>query len=107
MDDVALHRVGVNRLGNVLVPNESYGLVLEKKLQPMLRELWKDGKRSFSTKGLLWEFGRRTESRDSLLWWVWKNRIPVYVPAIFDGADGYQLWCFWQDHKGCSIVQFP
>ena len=27
MDDVELHRLGVNRLGNVLVPNESYGIV--------------------------------------------------------------------------------
>jgi len=105
-DDVALHRLGVNRLGNVFVPNESYGIVLEKKLQPMLRDLWKDGRRSLSTKELLWEFGRRTESRDSLLWWAWKNRIPVYVPAIFDGAVGYQLWSFWQDHKGFSIDQF-
>src|SRR6266566_1404657 len=103
MDDVALHRLGVNRLGHVLVPNESYGIVLEKKLQPMLRDLWKEGRKSLSTKELLWEFGRRTESRDSLLWWAWKNRIPVYVPAIFDGAVGYQLWSFWQDHKDFSI----
>jgi len=106
MDDVALHRLGVNRLGNVLVPNESYGIVLEKKLQPMLRDLWEEGRKSFSTKELLWEFGRRTASRDSLLWWAWKNRIPVYVPAIFDGAVGYQLWSFWQDHKDFSIDQF-
>ncbi|TLZ93175.1 MAG: deoxyhypusine synthase, partial [Methanobacteriota archaeon] len=41
-----------------------------------------------------------------LLWWAWKNRIPVYVPAIFDGAVGYQLWSFWQDHKDFSIDQF-
>jgi len=60
MDDVALHRLGVNRLGNILVPNESYGIVLEKKLQPMLRDLWASGRRSLSTKELLWEFGRRT-----------------------------------------------
>jgi deoxyhypusine synthase len=106
MDDVELHRLGVNRLGNVLVPNESYGIVLEKKLQPMLRDLWKTGRRSLSTKELLWEFGRRTDSRESLLWWAWKNQIPVYVPAIFDGAVGYQLWAFWQDHKGFAINQF-
>ena len=106
MDDVALHRLGVNRLGNVLVPNESYGIVLEKKLQPMLRDLWNDGRKSLSTKELLWEFGRRVASRDSLLWWAWKNRIPVYVPAIFDGAVGYQLWSFWQEHKGFAVDQF-
>jgi len=106
MDDVALHRLGVNRLGNVLVPNESYGVILEKKLQPMLRDMWTSGKRSLSTKELLWQFGRRTGSRESLLWWAWKNRIPVYVPAIFDGAVGYQLWSFWQDHKSFAIDQF-
>src|SRR5437667_10834081 len=27
MDDVKLHRAGINRLGNVLVPNESYGII--------------------------------------------------------------------------------
>ncbi len=106
MDDVALHRLGVNRLGNVLVPNESYGIVLEKRIQPMLEALWRSGKRSFSTKELLWEFGRRTESKGSLLWWAWKNRIPVYVPAIMDGSVGYQLWAFWQDHKGFRIDMF-
>src|SRR2546428_5969707 len=36
MDDVALHRLGVDRLGNVLIPNTPYGNVLEQKIQPML-----------------------------------------------------------------------
>lgn len=106
MDDVALHRLGVNRLGNVLVPNESYGVVLEKRLQPMLVDLWDTGKRSLTTKELLWELGRRTASRSSLLWWAWKNRVPVYVPAITDGAVGYQLWAFWQEHKDFRIDIF-
>src|SRR2546427_361592 len=106
MDDVALHRLGVNRLGNVLIPNASYGIVLEKKIQPMLRDLWDSGVRAPTTSELLWELGRRTESRQSLLWWAWKNRIPVVVPAIFDGAVGYQLWSFWQEHKEFAIDQF-
>ncbi len=106
MDDVALHRLGVNRLGNVLVPNESYGIVLEKRLQPMLQDLWDSGRRSLSTKELLWEFGRRTGSKESFLWWAWKNRIPVYVPAPFDGSVGYQLWSFWQDHRDFRIDLF-
>src|SRR5256885_7512192 len=106
MDDVALHRLGVNRLGNVLIPNTSYGIVLEKKIQPMLRDLCDSGVRAPTTSELLWELGRRTESRQSLLWWAWKNRIPVVVPAIFDGAVGYQLWSFWQEHKEFAIDQF-
>ena len=106
MDDVALHRAGVNRLGNVLVPNASYGIVLEKRVQPMLQALYDEGRRALSTKELLWEFGRRTESRESLLWWAWKNRVPVYVPAPFDGSVGYQLWSFWQEHKDFGIDLF-
>src|SRR2546430_17148143 len=106
MDDVKLHRAGINRLRNVLVPNEAYGIILEQKIQPMLRDLWTSGRRNLSTKELLWELGRRSGSRQSLLWWSWKNRIPVYVPAIFDGAVGYQLWSCWQDHKPFAIDQF-
>ena len=106
LDDVALHRLGVNRLGNILVPNESYGIVLEKKLRPILEDLWRSGRRSWSTKELLWELGRRTRSRESLLWWAWKNRVPVYVPAITDGAVGYQLWAFWQDHRAFAVDVF-
>ncbi len=105
MDDVELHRLGVNRLGNVLVPNESYGIVLEKKLQPWLREMHRK-KKAWSTKELLWEFGRRTGNTDSILYWCSRNRIPVVVPAITDGAVGYQLWAFWQDHKDFRIEEF-
>jgi len=50
MDDIALHRQGVNRLGNILVPNESYGIILERKIQPMLQELYDAGRRNVSTK---------------------------------------------------------
>src|SRR6059058_1177002 len=106
MDDVALHRLGVNRLGNFLIPNASYGVVLEKRIQPMLLDLWESDVRNPSTSELLCELGRRTGSRQSLLWWAWKNRIPVVVPAIFDGAVGYQLWSFWQEHKEFAINQF-
>ena len=105
MDDVVLHRLGVNRLGNVLVPNESYGIVLEKKIQPWLREMYKR-KKAWSTKELLWEFGRRTVNKDSILYWCSRNRIPIVVPAITDGAVGYQLWAFWQDHKDFRIEEF-
>ena len=105
MDDVKLHRAGINRLGNILVPNESYGLVLEEKMQPILRELWREGKREVSGKELVWEFGKRA-NRSSILYWAWKNKIPIYVPGIFDGAFGSQLWLFWQDHRSFKLDQF-
>ncbi len=105
MDDTKLRREGINRLGNVLVPNESYGIVLEEKMQPVLQELWDEGKREFSGVDLIWEFGKRM-GKDTILYWCWKNKIPVYVPGIFDGAFGSQLWLFWQGHKDFKLNQF-
>jgi deoxyhypusine synthase len=106
MNDVKLHRAGINRLGNILVPNESYGLVLEERIQPILQELWQEGRHEFSGKELIWEFGRRVKNKGSILYWAWRNRVPIYVPGIFDGAFGGQLWLFWQDHRDFKLNMF-
>src|SRR4030043_2286590 len=42
MNDSKLHQEGVNRLGNILVPNDSYGIVIEQKILPMLGALYKE-----------------------------------------------------------------
>jgi deoxyhypusine synthase len=106
MDDSRLREEGVSRLGNVLVPDESYGMILEEKLQPMLQKLWDEGTRKISTKDLSWYFGKETGNEDSILYWAEKNRIPVFVPGITDGSVGYQLWSFWQEHKDFTIDLF-
>lgn len=99
MDDVELHRMGINRLGNILIPNESYGLIIEEKMRELLADLWNSGVREISTKDLCWAIGSRICREDSILYWAAKNGIPVYVPGITDGAVGYQIWLFSQDHK--------
>ncbi|MEM2876094.1 MAG: deoxyhypusine synthase [Candidatus Bathyarchaeia archaeon] len=98
MDDRTLHRRGINRLGNVLVPNESYGLIIEEKMNGLLHDLWEEGNREVSTRKLCLEMGRRICNERSILYWAAMNNIPVYVPGITDGAVGYQLWLFSQDH---------
>jgi len=103
MDDEALYEEGVNRLGNILVPNESYGIVLEKMMQPVLLELYDEGKKELSTRELAWEFGSRVGNEGSILYWAAKNEIPIYVPGITDGAFGSQLWQFSQEHKDFKI----
>ncbi|MEM2562729.1 MAG: deoxyhypusine synthase [Candidatus Bathyarchaeia archaeon] len=99
LDDRKLHRKGVNRLGNILIPNESYGLIIEEKMRILLSTLWNEGVREISTRELSREIGLRLCNEDSLLYWAAKNNIPVYVPGITDGAIGYQVWLFSQDHK--------
>ena len=107
MDDAELHRQGVNRLGNILVPNESYGIILENKMQPILEKLWKDGKqKEYSTKEIIWEFGKRLKDEGSILYWCSKNEIPVFVPGITDGAFGSQLWMFRQKYSEFKVDLF-
>jgi len=98
MSDARLHQRNVNRLGNVLVPNESYGLIIEKKIQRLLQSLWEEGTREISSAQLCSEVGKRVCNESSILYWAAKNGIPVFVPGITDGAVGYQTWLFSQDH---------
>jgi len=46
MNDSKLHQEGVNRLGNVLVPNDSYGTVIEKKIIGCLKSYIKKAKKT-------------------------------------------------------------
>jgi len=98
MNDAKLRESQINRLGNVLVPNESYGVVIEEKMEKLLQSLWKEGDKEITTRQLCREMGRRICNESSILYWATKNNIPVYVPGITDGAVGYQLWLFSQDH---------
>jgi deoxyhypusine synthase len=98
MNDSKLHEEGINRLGNVLVPNDSYGTIIEQKIQTLLQDLYKEGKRELSASQLTREIGLRCCNDTSILYWAAKHGIPVYVPGITDGAVGYQTWLFSQDH---------
>lgn len=102
LDDRDLHQHGINRLGNVLVPNECYGDVLEARLKPKL-EAWAAETKSWSTRALcakLGEIADESDNReDSLLWWAWKNDVPIYVPGPTDGSVGAQVWMVYQKHR--------
>ncbi len=99
MSDAALRRKGTNRLGNVLVPNESYGLPIEEKMQQVLHGLKDEGITEISSRDLCREIGKRVCNESSILYWAAKNDIPVFVPGITDGAVGYQLWLYSQEHE--------
>jgi deoxyhypusine synthase len=98
LDDEMLHKIGVNRLGNVLIPNSSYGILLERKMIPILKELSKE-KEEWSGRELAREFGRRVKDEHSILYQTAKHKIPVYCPGILDGAFGTNLVIFSQDNR--------
>lgn len=98
-DDWELHKVGVNRLGNVFIPNEDYGGVIEKNMQPILKELVSQ-KEEWGCRELIHEFGKRVmKDENSILGQAAKHNVPVYVPGVTDGAFGTQLFMLAQDRK--------
>jgi deoxyhypusine synthase len=99
MNDSKLHEKGVNRLGNVLVPNDSYGTIIEHRIQDLLTDLFNEGKREMSPSELVHEIGLRCCNETSILYWAAKNNMKIFVPGITDGAVGYQIWMFSQDHE--------
>jgi deoxyhypusine synthase len=106
VDDIKLHQKGINRLGNIFIPNRCYGEILEEKIYPIISDLYKIKKR-WSTKELIWEIGKIIEgeknSKDSIIYWSWKNKIPIFIPGITDGAFGSHLWMFYQEHRDFII----
>jgi len=98
-----LYHEGINRLGNILIPNESYGVILEEKLQPMIEEIYSSGKNNTSVREIVYEIGKRIDDEASILHWASKNKIPMFIPGPTDGSFGSQLWSFRQTHPKFSI----
>ena len=103
MDDAKLRRAGYHRLGNVLVPLENYGPLIEKRMQPLLTQVYERGAKSITTERLCAEIGRDLGSSRSLLYWAQKMKVPVFVPGITDGAVGSQMWLFAERHRDFAV----
>jgi deoxyhypusine synthase len=102
MDDSQLADQNIHRLGNVLVPMESYGPLIEEKMQEILEESYKQGKKEMSTADITREIGKKL-GQDSFLYWAYRNDITVIVPGIMDGAVGSQIWLFSQKHQDFKL----
>ena len=114
LDDIELGEHELMRLGNVIVPNASYGEIIEAVVMPALEDIYNDrlketGKTGadawigFGSIHLVWELGKRIGKPDSLIYWAWKNQIPVCIPGITDGSIGAQLFMFRQKHRDFHI----
>ncbi len=106
MDDAMLRdKYEISRLGNVLVPDSCYGIVLEDNLLPMFEDIFKDTT-SLTTHEIIDKVGEKLNNEDSLLYQCHKNKIPIVVPGITDGSFGCQLWMYYQFHRKLRIDLF-
>ena len=102
MDDNELADQNIHRLGNVLVPMENYGPLIEEKMQLFLEEEYKNGVREMTTAEICKMIGKHL-GEDSFLHWANKNDVSVVVPGIMDGAVGSQIWMFIQSHRDFKL----
>ena len=102
LDDSELLKKNIHRLGNVLVPMNSYGPIIEEKMQQFLETAYKSGKKEMSTVNITRMIGKNL-GEGSFLYWAYKNNIPVIVPGIMDGAVGSQIWMFTQKHNDFKL----
>ena len=89
-----LRKKGINRIGNLLVPNNNY-CKFEDWMRPildeMLREQKEDG-RVWCPQQMISRLGEVVDHKESILYWAHRNNIPVYCPAITDGSIGDMIY---------------
>ena len=85
-----LREKGLNRIGNLIIPNGNYSL-LESWFLPLVQQMFKEQKEKgeiFSPSKIIRRIGEKIDNKDSIYYWCTKNDIPVYCPAFTDGALG-------------------
>uniref|UniRef100_A0A1I7Z6B4 Deoxyhypusine synthase n=1 Tax=Steinernema glaseri TaxID=37863 RepID=A0A1I7Z6B4_9BILA len=85
-----LRQKGLNRAGNVLIPNDNY-CKFEDWLMPILDECAAET-RFWTPAKLIDRLGERIAHRDSICYWAHRNRIPIFCPALTDGSLGDMLY---------------
>jgi deoxyhypusine synthase len=105
MDGKTLREKGINRIGNILVPNDRYIVFekfMEKFLLKMLERQKKEG-RPITASEFINEIGKEVKDEDSIYYWASKNNIPVFCPALTDGSIGDMIFFFKQEHPEFKI----
>ncbi|MFH1358372.1 MAG: deoxyhypusine synthase [archaeon] len=100
-----LAKKGVNRTGNIYVPNERY-CKFEDFIVPILKEIYKEQKETgkiISVSDLIKRLGKEINDERSIYYWCYKNNIDVYCPAITDGSLGDMIHFFMYEHPNFKI----
>lgn len=97
-DDSMLNELEIHRLGNVFIPLEDYGPLIEGIMRRYLPEIMK-GRAEISPSELAKEFGSRISDSGSILKAAYEKGIPVFVPGIIDGSFGTNLFFYAQTNK--------
>ncbi len=107
-DGAYLRKNGVNRSGNIFVPNERY-IWFESFMKKFLSSLYTDKRYKKGLDSVLFvkELGASMEGiknhEDSFTYWAYKNNIPIICTPLADGAIGDHIYFFKKEHHDFNI----
>ncbi|EIF48138.1 Deoxyhypusine synthase [Brettanomyces bruxellensis] len=101
-----LRKKGLNRIGNMIIPNENYckfedfmNPVLDKMLAEQEASAKKLGANCMDDDAPVWtpsrfidRLGKEINDETSVLYWAHKNQIPIFCPSLTDGSIGDMLF---------------
>ncbi len=94
-DDSETKKMGLNRIGNVFVPDEAYCFMedFDNSIFPEFKDGW------LIPSEYCKKAGGRLSDKKSFLYWAAKNDIPVFLPGFVDGAIGDHIYFFNKGKK--------
>jgi deoxyhypusine synthase len=94
-----LRAQGLNRIGNLVVPNANYCAfedwvvpILDAMLSEQEAARGTDAEFSWTPSKVIHRLGKEINDERSVYYWAWKNDIPVFCPALTDGSLGDMLY---------------
>ncbi|EEP79171.1 deoxyhypusine synthase [Uncinocarpus reesii 1704] len=116
MQGASLRERGMNRIGNLIVPNSNY-CAFEDWVMPILKTMLEEQEASKNTENrvhwtpskVIHRLGKEINNEESVYYWAYKNDIPVFCPALTDGSLGDMLYFHTfsasPDHLRIDIVE--
>jgi len=89
-DGYELREKGINRTGNIFIPNSRY-CNFEDWVLPILKNYKNE---TLTPSKLIKILGEKINNKESIYYWAAKNNIPVFSPAIMDGSLGDMIYFF-------------
>ncbi|KAG6919408.1 hypothetical protein DXG01_006291 [Tephrocybe rancida] len=94
LDGADLRKRGMNRIGNLVVPNDNY-CKFEDWLMPILDTMLVEQKATgtvWTPSSFIRRLGKEINNEESVYYWAYKNNIPVFCPALTDGSIGDMIY---------------
>ena len=112
VNDAEMRQKGINRIGNIFVPNDRY-VEFEKYMIPFferLLEIERREGRPLTASEVIYKLGRYVdeklgkEKEKSVIYWAYKNNIPIFCPALTDGSFGDMLYFFKEERGDRELI---